>query len=431
MILQTEAIFMARQFYSLLLLVLAPILLSYLYFIRGKKNLGYRANFTERLGCGLASLPPHSIVIHCASVGEVLAATPLIKSILKTRESTPVIITCNTPTGRAEIVKAFNNIAQVHTCYLPIDFAFATRRFFSILKPQLLIVMETELWPNLFHYAKQSQCKTLVVNARLSEKSYQGYKKHAWLTKGLINNIDGLAAHNEEDGERFIKLGLVQSKLHITGSIKFDISITEEEITKARQFQANYPKRVIWLAGSTHPKEHEQIIAAHQRVLKQVSNALLIIAPRHPEQFQAVADYLSEQKIAFTKKSSGNINTEASVLLADTLGELKWLFGSADIAYIGGSLIERGGHNPLEAAAHGVPILTGPHTYNFAHIYPQLIAQQGAIVVDDEDKLAAEIIALFKDKSLRTQTGANAKSVLVENTGAIANTMKLINKSLE
>ncbi|ATD07658.1 lipid IV(A) 3-deoxy-D-manno-octulosonic acid transferase [Pseudoalteromonas piscicida] len=422
---------MARRLYSLLLLVLAPILLSYLYFIRGRKNPDYRTHFTERLGFNLNKLPPHAVVIHCASVGEVLAATPLIKSVLKEQAATPIIVTCNTPTGREEITKAFHSNVQVHVCYLPIDFAFSVRTFFTTLKPKLLIVMETELWPNLFYYAKQNQCKTLVVNARLSEKSYQGYKKHAWLTKGLMSNIDLLAAHNEEDGERFIKLGLVQSKLHITGSIKFDISITEEEIAKARQFQENYPERVIWLAGSTHPKEHEQVIAAHQRVLKQVSNALLIIAPRHPEQFQAVADYLNEQEIAFTKKSSNGINAEASVLLADTLGELKWLFGSADIAYIGGSLIERGGHNPLEAAAHGVPILTGPHTYNFAHIYPQLIAQQGAIVVDDEDKLAAQIITLFEDKSLRTQIGANAQSVLVENTGAIAKTMKLINKSLE
>ncbi|CAM3735337.1 MULTISPECIES: lipid IV(A) 3-deoxy-D-manno-octulosonic acid transferase [Pseudoalteromonas] len=422
---------MARRLYSLLLLVLAPILLSYLYFIRGRKNPGYRTHFTERLGFNPNKLPQHAVVIHCASVGEVLAATPLIKSVLKEQAAAPIIVTCNTPTGREEITKAFHSNVQVHVCYLPIDFAFAVRKFFMTLKPKLLIVMETELWPNIFHYAKQNQCKTLVVNARLSEKSYQGYKKHAWLTKGLMSNIDLLAAHNEEDGERFIKLGLVQSKLHITGSIKFDISITEEEIAKARQFQANYPERLIWLAGSTHPKEHEQVIAAHQRVLKQVSNALLIIAPRHPEQFQAVADYLSEQEIAFTKKSSNGINAEASVLLADTLGELKWLFGGADIAYIGGSLIERGGHNPLEAAAHGVPILTGPHTYNFAHIYPQLIAQQGAIVVDDKDKLAAQIITLFEDKSLRTQIGANAQSVLVENTGAIAKTMKLINKSLE
>ncbi|MCG7541892.1 lipid IV(A) 3-deoxy-D-manno-octulosonic acid transferase [Pseudoalteromonas sp. OF7H-1] len=422
---------MARRLYSLLLLVLAPILLSYLYFIRGRKNPGYRTHFTERLGFNPNKLPQHAVVIHCASVGEVLAATPLIKSVLKEQAAAPIIVTCNTPTGREEITKAFHSDVQVHVCYLPIDFAFAVRKFFMTLKPKLLIVMETELWPNLFYYAKQNQCKTLVVNARLSEKSYQGYKKHAWLTKGLMSNIDLLAAHNEEDGERFIKLGLVQSKLHITGSIKFDISITEEEIAKARQFQENYPERLIWLAGSTHPKEHEQVIAAHQRVLKQVSNALLIIAPRHPEQFQAVADYLSEQEIAFTKKSSNGINAEASVLLADTLGELKWLFGGADIAYIGGSLIERGGHNPLEAAAHGVPILTGPHTYNFAHIYPQLIAQQGAIVVDDEDKLAAQIITLFEDKSLRAQIGANAQSVLVENTGAIAKTMKLINKSLE
>ncbi|TMN41315.1 lipid IV(A) 3-deoxy-D-manno-octulosonic acid transferase [Pseudoalteromonas sp. S2755] len=422
---------MARRLYSLLLLVLAPILLSYLYFIRGRKNPDYRTHFTERLGFSLNKLPPHAIVLHCASVGEVLAATPLIKSVLKEQTAAPIIVTCNTPTGREEITKAFHSNVQVHVCYLPIDFAFAVRKFFNTLKPKLLIVMETELWPNLFYYAKQNQCKTLVVNARLSEKSYQGYKKHAWLTKGLMHNIDLLAAHNEEDGERFIKLGLVQSKLHITGSIKFDISVTEEETAKAKQFQANYPERLIWLAGSTHPKEHEQVIAAHQRVLKQVSNALLIIAPRHPEQFQAVADYLSEQEIAFTRKSSDNINTEASVLLADTLGELKWLFGSADIAYIGGSLIARGGHNPLEAAAHGVPILTGPHTYNFAHIYPQLIAQQGAIVVDDEDKLAAQIMTLFEDKSLRMQIGANAQSVLVENTGAIAKTMKLINKSLE
>ncbi|MEJ6475717.1 lipid IV(A) 3-deoxy-D-manno-octulosonic acid transferase [Pseudoalteromonas piscicida] len=422
---------MARRIYSLLLLVLAPVLLSYLYFFRGKKNPGYRVHFKERLGFGLTKLPQHSIVIHCASVGEVLAATVLIKSIQCSHKKTPIIITCNTPTGKAEIAKAFQGNPQISACYLPIDFGFAVRRFFNVLKPKQLIVMETELWPNLFHYAKQNQCNTLVVNARLSEKSFQGYKKHAWLTKGLINNIDLLAAHNSEDGERFIQLGLDKTKLHITGSIKFDISITEEDAVKAKQFKANYPGRPIWLAGSTHPKEHEQVIAAHLQVAKQIDNALLIIAPRHPEQFQAVADYLHEQNVPFSRKSLDENNADACILLADTLGELKWLFGSADVAYIGGSLIERGGHNPLEAAAHGVPVISGPHTYNFAHIYPQLQSQQGAIVVQNSKHLAEQVIALFKNKQLRQQTGEHAKAVLLQNVGAVDKTIQLINIGLE
>ena len=420
---------MARFFYSLLLLLLAPLLLGYLYVLRGNKNPGYRRYFSQRLGFGLSHLPQQGLVIHCASVGEVLAATPLIKALKQDNQA--IIISCNTPTGRAEINKAFANDVDIQVCYLPIDFAFAMRRFLTRLQPKAVIVMETELWPNLFHYAKQQNSHIMVVNARLSHKSFQGYKRFSGLSRQLMDNIDLLAAHDQSDGERFIALGLAKTKLAITGSVKFDISLADDDVKRAQQLRQQLQPRPVWLAGSTHPGEHEQVIAAHQALQKHHPDALLIIAPRHPEQFSAVAELLEEQGLSFTRRSQQEINAATEVLLADTLGELKWLFGCADVAFIGGSLIPRGGHNPLEAAAHSKAIISGPHTYNFAHIYPQLIAQHGALIVANEQQLGEQLMTLLSSPEQSAELGNNAAQVLQKNTGAIAKTVQLIQGNLE
>ncbi|WP_440055368.1 lipid IV(A) 3-deoxy-D-manno-octulosonic acid transferase [Pseudoalteromonas sp. T1lg65] len=422
---------MARIFYSLLLLLLLPFICLYLFAIRGGKNQGYRTNFAERLGFGLSRLPKRALVVHCASVGEVLAAAPLIKAMLATFSNTPIVVTCNTPTGRTEVEKVFSSLLnkRIFCSYLPLDLGFATRRFIAELKPKALVVLETELWPNLFHFAAQ-MCPTIVVNARLSEKSFLGYQKHAWITQPLMKNISALACHNEKDGERFVALGLAPNKLTITGSIKFDISLSDDEYTKAQDLRLQIGRRPIWLAGSTHPTEYQQLLAAHKQLLITHPETLLIIAPRHPEQFENVASYLAEQQISFIRKSDNRPLQSEQVLLGDTLGELKWLFGCADIAFIGGSLIKRGGHNPLEAAAHGIAIITGPHTYNFAHIYPELLDAHGAQVVDSSGELAEALAELFDNSTLRQQMGINAKQVLSRNQGAVNKTLNVIEQQL-
>ncbi|CAM4019412.1 lipid IV(A) 3-deoxy-D-manno-octulosonic acid transferase [Pseudoalteromonas byunsanensis] len=418
---------MTRLLYSLSLTLLSPIILLYLYVVRGKKNAAYKLHFAERLGFYCTQQVKQSVVFHCASVGEVLAATPLIKRFIQTHPNESVLVTCNTPTGRAQIWQSFGS--DVATCYLPIDFYFASKRFIKHVQPKLLVVLETELWPNLFTHAKQANCKVCIVNARLSEKSFRGYQRFSNISRWIMEHIDALASHNEQDAQRFISLGLSQEKVTVTGSIKFDIQLNESDITAAQQLKTEFNDRLIWVAGSTHPGEHEQVLAAHQSVLQTHPNALLIIAPRHPEQFDKVDILLAKSGLRYCRRSQA-FDSQSQVLLADTLGELKMLFGCADIAYIGGSLIERGGHNPLEAAAFAVPVLNGPHTYNFAHIYPELLTLQGATTVADHTQLALTVCTLLTDEPQRQKQGQQALQCLKQNQGAVDKTLNLLNSQL-
>ena len=412
---------MARIFYSFALILISPLIVFYLYVLRGKKNKGYRAHFKERFGFvskSLFTIKGKPLVVHCASVGEVLAAAPLIKALQKQHPQLNILITCNTPTGREQIINQFKN--TVACSYLPMDFAFSTARFLKRINPQALCILETELWPNLMAISHKKNIPVLVLNARLSEKSQQGYQKVAKLTQIIMRSITVLASHNKKDAARFIELGLTPSKSHVTGSIKFDINPSNEQLASVANLKAEYKtqERFVWVAGSTHPLEHEMILNAHQQLLKKYPNALLIIAPRHPEQFDKVADTLAQSPLSFSRRSNNNYQNE-HVLLADTLGELQCLYGAGNVSYVGGSLIRRGGHNPLEAAAFSVGVITGPHTYNFDHIYPELIKLKGAVVVENTDELATQLINLSQNTKACQTLGNKAQQCVLKNQGAI------------
>ncbi|MBB1299046.1 lipid IV(A) 3-deoxy-D-manno-octulosonic acid transferase [Pseudoalteromonas sp. SR41-7] len=429
---------MARIFYSFALIIISPLIVFYLYILRGKKNQGYRAHFKERFGFvskSLFTVKTKPLVFHCASVGEVLAATPLIKALQKVHPNLNILITCNTPTGREQILSQFKN--TVACSYLPIDFPFATARFLKRIKPQALCILETELWPNLMAISRKKNIPVLVINARLSEKSQQGYQKVAKLTHIIMCSITVLASHNKTDATRFIELGLEASKSHVTGSIKFDITPSEEQLAKVLNLKQLYnsnednnDERFVWVAGSTHPVEHELVLLAHQELLKKQPNALLIIAPRHPEQFDKVAELLTQSPLSFSRRSQNNYNNE-QILLADTLGELQCLYGAANVSFIGGSLIRRGGHNPLESAAFSVGVITGPHTYNFDHVYPELIKLKGAVVVDNNDELAKQLITFSQNTKACQTLGIKAAQCVTKNQGAIQKTLNIINQYLE
>ena len=424
---------MARIFYSFALIIISPLIVFYLYILRGKKNQGYRAHFKERFGFvskSLFTVKTKPLVFHCASVGEVLAATPLIKALQKVHPNLNILITCNTPTGREQILSQFKN--TVACSYLPIDFPFATARFLKRIKPQALCILETELWPNLMAISHKKNIPVLVINARLSEKSQQGYQKVAKLTHIIMRSITVLASHNKTDAKRFIELGLEASKSHVTGSIKFDITPSEEQLAKVLNLKQLYSsnERFVWVAGSTHPVEHELVLSAHQELLKKQPNALLIIAPRHPEQFDKVAELLTQSPLSFSRRSQNNYNNE-QVLLADTLGELQYLYGAANVSFIGGSLIRRGGHNPLESAAFSVGVITGPHTYNFDHVYPELTKLKGAVVVDSNDELAKQLITFSQNTKACQTLGIKAAQCVTKNQGAIQKTLTIINQYLE
>ena len=429
---------MARIFYSFALIIISPLIVFYLYILRGKKNQGYRAHFKERFGFVSKSLfttKTKPLVFHCASVGEVLAATPLIKALQKVHPNLNILITCNTPTGREQILSQFKN--TVACSYLPIDFPFATARFLKRIKPQALCILETELWPNLMAISHKKNIPVLVINARLSEKSQQGYQKVAKLTHIIMRSITVLASHNKTDATRFIELGLEASKSHVTGSIKFDITPSEEQLAKVLNLKQLYnsnednnDERFVWVAGSTHPVEHELVLLAHQELLKKQPNALLIIAPRHPEQFDKVAELLTQSPLSFSRRSQNSYNNE-QILLADTLGELQCLYGAANVSFIGGSLIRRGGHNPLESAAFSVGVITGPHTYNFDHVYPELTKLKGAVMVDSNDELAKQLITFSQNTKACQTLGIKAAQCVAKNQGAIQKTLNIINQYLE
>ncbi|MEL0633391.1 lipid IV(A) 3-deoxy-D-manno-octulosonic acid transferase [Pseudoalteromonas carrageenovora] len=424
---------MARIFYSFALILISPLIVFYLYVLRGKKNKGYRAHFKERFGFVSKSLftsKGKPLVVHCASVGEVLAAAPLIKALQKQHPQLNLLITCNTPTGREQIINQFKN--TVACSYLPMDFAFSTARFLKRISPQALCILETELWPNLMAISHKKNIPVLVLNARLSEKSQQGYQKVTKLTQIIMRSITVLASHNKKDAERFIELGLPPSKSHVTGSVKFDISPSNEQLASVANLKAQYKtqERFVWVAGSTHPLEHEIILNAHQQLLKKYPDALLVIAPRHPEQFDKVADTLAQSPLNFSRRSNNNYQNE-QVLLADTLGELQCLYGASDVSYVGGSLIRRGGHNPLEAAAFSVGVITGPHTYNFDHVYPELIKLKGAVVVENTDELATQLINLSQNTKACQTLGNKAQQCVLKNQGAIKKTLTIINQYLE
>jgi 3-deoxy-D-manno-octulosonic-acid transferase len=424
---------MARIFYSFALILISPLIVFYLYVLRGKKNKGYRAHFKERFGFVSKSLftsKGKPLVVHCASVGEVLAAAPLIKALQKQHPQLNILITCNTPTGREQIINQFKN--TVACSYLPMDFAFSTARFLKRINPQALCILETELWPNLMAISHKKNIPVLVLNARLSEKSQQGYQKVAKLTLIIMRSITVLASHNKKDAERFIELGLPPSKSHVTGSIKFDISPSNEQLASVANLKAQYEtqERFVWVAGSTHPLEHEMILNAHQQLLKKHPNSLLVIAPRHPEQFDKVANTLAQSPLSFSRRSNDNYQKE-QVLLADTLGELQCLYGAGNVSYVGGSLIRRGGHNPLEAAAFSVGVITGPHTYNFDHIYPEIIKLKGAVAVENTDELATQLINLSQNTKACQTLGNKAQQCVLKNQGAIKKTLTIINQYLE
>ena len=413
---------MVRAVYSLVLYLLSPIIFFHLW-SRGLKNKSYRGRWAERLGFYHGQLKTDSLVIHCASVGEIMAARPLINKLLSETPNQTLTITCNTPSGSEQIAKLFGN--SVQHLYLPLDFPGSVARFLEKLQPKALVILETELWPNFIIQSKQCQLPVLVINARLSAKSLGKYQLFASLSKELMDSISMLAGHSVEDISRFKQLGLSDNKAIATGSIKFDIRVTEQARKNGEALKtqiADYD--FVWVAGSTHPKEHEQVLEAHKQLIKN-SNSLLIIAPRHMEQFKPVAELLSASKIAFAKRSMNNLDGQ-SVLLADSMGEMMTFYGAADCAFIGGSLIERGGHNPLEAAACAIPVITGPSYYNFAQIYPQLIENKGCVEVDSAMALGEQLKLFASKPEQAMKQGQKALEIVKQNQGALDKTFKLI-----
>ncbi|RLM18710.1 3-deoxy-D-manno-octulosonic acid transferase [Brenneria alni] len=416
---------MLQTLYTVLLYLIQPLIWIRLW-LRGRKAPAYRRRWSERYGFCAEKVKPDGIMLHSVSVGETLAAIPLVRALRHRYPNLPITVTTMTPTGSERVRSAFGD--TVYHVYLPYDLPCSLRRFFDQIRPKVVIIMETELWPNLVAELHKRNIPLVIANARLSARSAAGYKKIGRLTKYMLRRITLVAAQNQEDGERFIDLGLKRSSLTVTGSLKFDISVTPELAARAVTLRRQWaPHRPVWIATSTHEGEESIVLAAHRQLLTNFPDLLLILAPRHPERFSTTQALTQSLGFNYTLRSSGELpSASTQVIVGDTMGELMLLYGIADLAFVGGSLVERGGHNPLEAAAHAIPVLMGPHTFNFKDICNKLEQADGLITVTDTASLAKEVGNLLADEDYRRYYGRHAVEVLHQNQGALQKLLSLL-----
>ena len=407
---------MARRLYTLLFCLCMPLVLLRLLY-RAIKAPAYARRWSERFALG-GDVRAGGIWVHAVSVGESIAAAPMVRELLKRYPELPITITCMTPTGSEQIRKLFGG--QVGHAYLPYDLPWLQRRLLRRLKPRVGIIMETELWPNLVAEATRAKVPLVLANARLSERSARGYQRVSALVRPMFAALDWVAVQSQAEALRFITLGVAREQLQVTGSIKFDFRADPTLLQQAADLRARWGERPVWIAASTHAGEDEQVLRAHQTVLQALPDALLILVPRHPERFDAVARQVQDAGLAAVRRSSGQLPAaDQQVLVGDTMGELVMLYACADVAFVGGSLVPNGGHNYLEPAALGLPVLSGPHRFNFTEI-SELLEGAGALqVVSDERALALAVQALLGDEAARERAGAAGRAVVQDNQGAL------------
>lgn len=408
---------MNRFLYSTILYLLSPLLVVYLAF-RAIKSPDYRGRWGERFG--LTRLKSTDLLVHSVSMGETLAAIPLIRLIMQSHPELSITVTTTSPTGSAQVRKAFGD--SVQHCYLPFDLPWCVGRFLRQVSPKSCIIMETELWPNLVAIAAKRGVRLMLANARLSAKSAAQYAKRPKLSRSMLQRLDVIAVQTRVEAQRFIELGVSPDRVTVCGSLKFDLSITPERLANAKLLRQTWGRETspIWVAGSVHPGEFDAMLTAHRQLLAQWPDALLIIAPRHPEQFSAVAEFVASQGFESVRRS-GNFPVAATtqVLVGDTMGELLTFYGAADQAFVGGTLINNGGHNPLEPVAMGVPVMVGPNHWDFAQITQMLADAGGLKVVASADELAANLIEYFAKPELRLQAVNAGLAVVEANRGAL------------
>jgi 3-deoxy-D-manno-octulosonic-acid transferase len=417
-----------RLFYTALLYLLTPFVLLRLAW-RGLRAPAYWQRWGERFGC-YDGLDLHAAIwIHAVSVGEVVAAEPLVRALRLAQPHAPLLITTMTPTGSEQVQRLFHG--EVQHVYVPYDLPIAVRHFLERARPRLALIMETELWPNLFHGCRTRGIPVIVANARLSDRSAVGYARFARLTRATLRDVSVIAAQSAADAERFqqllgfaVKIPLVE----ITGSIKFDMRLPASLREQAEVLRRDLGvERPVWIAASTHEGEEELVLDAFAQVRVQLANALLLLVPRHPERFARVAVLCEKRGLPLVLRSSHlPCLPDTAVFLGDSMGELPLFYAAADLAFIGGSLVSTGGHNPLEAAALGVPLLFGPQMFNFAEISQLLLRENAALQVRDTQALADSVVLLLRDTERRHALGENGRRVVEANRGALERLMKIV-----
>lgn len=423
-------------FYRIVLTLALPFVRIRLY-LRARREPAYGERVAERFGGVPSDVSPGPIWFHTVSAGESIAAAPLIRAVATQFEGKPVLVTTMTPTGSGEVTARLSDVAQ--HCYAPYDFTFAVRRFFNQVKPSVLVLMETELWPNLIHEAHIRQVPVMCVNARLSERSAKGYAKLGTLTRQMLDEIDFIACQYDDHVHRFVELGADPQRIAALGSVKFDVQLPQALCDEAKPLRARLggADRPVWIAASTHPGEDEIVLEAYRSIKTTRPEVLLVLVPRHPVRADEVVALASGQGFTAVRQSAcehheddhhegDHHEEETDVIVGDVMGSLLQLYGVADVAFVAGSFVPVGGHNPIEPALWKIPVLSGPLQFNFPDVMAELQAAGGLYTVQDAAQLAETVLQLLNDDARRRAMGEAAHDFVVRNRGASGRLLELL-----
>lgn len=411
--------------YSLALYLLSPLLLLYFLFL-GWRDRGYWQGWGQRLGWWQKVAEPGGIVVHAVSVGEVNAAEALVRQLLRQYPDLPITLTCFTATGSRRIQSLFGE--RVVHGYWPLDFPGAVRRFLHHTRPRLVLILETEIWPNFYACAQQRGIPLMLVNARISDRSFARYQRLRGLTAPALGGVSSIAAQSAEDQRRLLELGAPSDRTWLSGNLKFSLQLPSGLAEKGQALRHTWGEtRPVFLAASTREGEEEIVLTAFAKVREQFPQALLVVVPRHPQRFEEVAWLIAARGLRLARHSqpAGDLRS-IDCYLVDAMGELLGFYAACDLAFVGGSLANTGGHNVLEAAALGKPVLMGPNTFNFAEISHALVAAEAAQRVFDAASLQAAVSALLADPAKRQRMGSAGLALMLQEQGALNRTLQQI-----
>ena len=398
---------------------------------RSRKQPAYRRRMLERFGYVKRLSDKPVIWVHAVSMGEVIAAEPLVNALLERKPDHQILVTTITPTGSERVVSAWGD--RVEHCYLSYDLYHAVSRFLKRTQPRYGIILETELWPNLYRQASRSGAKLILCNARLSAKSMSGYLKVPGpkVIKDTLACLSVVAAQTEADKQRYVELGAAEHLVEVAGNVKFDLKLPADMSEREQQIRQVFGDRPVWVAASTHPGEEEVALEAHRLVLEKIPNALLVLVPRHPDRFKEVSELLKRQQWQFVRRSSSDqCGENTQVFLGDTMGEMLSFYAASDVAFVAGSFAQVGGHNVLEPAALKKPIVCGPQLYKFERIAEQLRQVNGMAQVDDAQALGETVADWLTAPQKAKEVGAAAYQLVASNRGALARHLDIIDRDI-
>jgi 3-deoxy-D-manno-octulosonic-acid transferase len=415
-----------RVLYSLLFYCLLPgVWLRLLW--RSIKEPLYRQDFFHRMGFVPVKNRPQPVVwVHAVSAGETIASAPLVERLLSHKVS--IVMTNMTATGRDRVDALLDG--RVDNYYAPYDVPGSVQRFIDRVQPKVLVIIDTELWPNMIHYCHKQGVKVVLVNARLSEKSFRGYQSISGIAGPMMAHVDFIASQTQAQGDRFIELGLDPKKLLVFGSIKFDIGPPENLESKANELRAELGDRPTFIAASTHRGEESLVLGVFIELRRQFPELLLVIAPRHTHRTPEIIAMISDAGLSFCLRS-GDAPSKADVFLLDTMGELSYFYVASDVAFVGGSFAEIGGHNFLEAVVAKVPVVMGPHLSSIEDIVAQFVDQKALCLVDSKEQFTSTVHQLLSQDEYRDAMVQRASDVHKHNAGALESTLDLVLAQLD